>query len=209
MDGTEAVSPRAEPLLSELRAFNARGAFPSSVLGSLLAAPAAIAEVAQRLLDENFPSTLHQDILDAVGLSLEALQSSGARRRDPKFREAVLVAYQFRCAMCGLDMRIGSVTVGLEAAHIKWHQANGPDSVDNGFAFCTLHHKLFDLGAFTVGADHRVLVSEQVNGSRSVEEALFRYHGGAMTVPRRSEQLPRPEYLEWHLREVFKLNALP
>ena len=38
-------------------------------------------------------------------------------------------------------------TLGIEAAHIKWHQAGGPDTEDNGLALCTLHHKRFDRGA--------------------------------------------------------------
>lgn len=198
-----------DPPRTELRDANARGSFDADTMQDLLDRPEAIAEAAQQLLEDNFPETIHQDILDAVGLSVDRFTVAVRRARDPNFRSAVLVAYQYRCAMCGLDLRVGTLTVGLEAAHIKWHQARGPDSVDNGIAFCSMHHKLFDVGAFTVAEDHRLLVSEQVNGSQAVDDVLLRHHGQSMAVPRRAEELPRPEFLRWHLSEVFKQRALP
>jgi putative restriction endonuclease len=194
--------------VSELRAANARGEFSPDVQAELLKQPGAIESVARQVLEENFPETLHRDILDAVGLN-DATSAASRRRRDPNFRAAVLVAYQYRCAMCGLDLRLGNVTVGLDAAHIKWHQAKGPDTVDNGIVFCTLHHKLFDFGAFTVSNELRFLVSEHVNGSRAVDEVLLRYHGQALDKPRRAEERPNPEHLTWHRSEVFKERALP
>lgn len=201
-------SSNDDPLRTELRRAKARGAFPDDVQRMFRRQPGAIGAVAQQLLEQSFPQTLHQDILDAVGLG-DDLVVATRRRRDPNFRNAVLVAYQYRCAMCGLDLRVGTLTIGLEAAHIKWHQARGPDSVDNGIAFCSLHHKLFDFGAFTVADDHRVLVSEQVNGSPAVDDVLLKHHGRVMTLPRRQEELPKPEFLSWHLSEVFKQRALP
>jgi putative restriction endonuclease len=197
-----------DPPVSVLRSARAQGAFPADVQQELLAHPQRIAEVAQQLLADNFPETLHQDILDAVGLSVDYTVAV-RRRRDPNFRSEVLVAYQYRCAMCGLDLRLGQISVGLEAAHIKWHQARGPDSVDNGVAFCSMHHKLFDFGAFTIAKDHRLLVSEQVNGSAAVDEVLLRHHGASISLPRRPEHHPRPDFLQWHEREVFKQRALP
>jgi hypothetical protein len=44
------------------------------------------------------------------------------------------------------------------------HQAGGPETESNGFAPCSLHHKTFDLGAFTV-SDGILLVSDQANGT--------------------------------------------
>jgi len=40
--------------------------------------------------------------------------------------------------------------VGVEAAHVRWFQFDGPDTTNNGLAPCAKHHKMFDLGAFTV-----------------------------------------------------------
>ncbi len=50
------------------------------------------------MLDAHFPESIRQDVLDAVGLSLEPEDAGGgdpaARRRDPAFRDKVLLAYE-------------------------------------------------------------------------------------------------------------------
>jgi len=202
-------SSNSDARISELRAANALDAFTPEVQAELLKEPGTIELVAHELLEANFPETIHRDILDAVGLSESSDVPAQRRRRDPNFRAAVMVAYQYRCAMCGLDLRLGSVTVGLDAARIQWFQAKGPDKVANGVALCTLHHKLFDLGAFTVSLEHRFLVSEHVNGSKAVEEVLLRHHGFFLTLPRPTEKQPHHLHLQWHAREVFKERAIP
>ncbi|ABM96819.1 phosphorothioated DNA-binding restriction endonuclease [Methylibium petroleiphilum] len=200
----------SDPLKSELRAAGARGHFFADVAEELERRPALIGRVAQRVLDAHFPETLHEDILAAVGLEVsEETESTTRRRRDPNFRNAVLQAYQYRCAVCELDLRIGSITVGLEAAHVKWHQARGPDAVHNGVALCSLHHKLFDLGAFHIGADRRILVSEQVHGTSRFEEVLLRHHGALALEPVRSEHKVLRDFVGWHFDQVFKKEARP
>jgi putative restriction endonuclease len=110
--------------------------------------------------------------------------------------------------VCGLDVRLGNVTVALEAAHIQWHQAGGPDAEPNGLALCALHHKVFDLGAFTVDAG-RVLVSELVNGSAECDYVLLRHHGRDLRRPVQTESAPQAEFLAWHRKEVFKERPRP
>lgn len=106
------------------------------------------AAIATRILERHFPESLHQDILNAVGLTLET--STTRRKRDPAFRQRVLKAYEYRCAVCDFDVRLGFVSIALDAAHIRWHLAGGPETEDNGLALCVLHYKTFDLGAFTI-----------------------------------------------------------
>ncbi|MFP3435083.1 HNH endonuclease, partial [Paraburkholderia sp. SIMBA_061] len=86
-------------------------------------------------------------------------------------------AYEHRCAVCDFDVRIGAKTLCIEAAHIKWHSAGGPDDISNGIALCTMHHKLFDLGAFTLDKNRQFLVSERVTGNNGFDLWLARYHG--------------------------------
>jgi putative restriction endonuclease len=130
-----------------------------------------------------------------------------AQKRDPKFRQRVLTAYEYRCAVCGFDVRLGSVSIALDAAHIRWHQAQGPDIESNGLALCTIHHKTFDLGVFTVNLEGVFLVSDQANGTSGFGELLLKHHGQAIRPPQRPEHKPEPEFLDWHGREVFKGQA--
>ena len=116
----------------------------------------------------------------------------------------VLRAYDSRCAVCELDVRMDGQPVGIEAAHIRWHSAGGPGRVANGMALCVLHHKFFDSGLFTVASDLTVLVGGMVAGD-SAEALLNRYGGLVLSVvPDRPEQRPASEYLEWHARAVFR-----
>jgi putative restriction endonuclease len=99
---------------------------------------------------------------------------------------------------------MGSVSVALDAAHVRWHQAGGPDTEDNGLALCSLHHKLLDLGAYTVGPQGVVLVSDQATGTDGFVEALLRHHTKPVRKAQRPEWNPGPAHLDWHAREVFK-----
>lgn len=126
----------------------ARGGFPVPIYEAVTADPFLTISLAHSLLEAHFPFTLHDDILSAVGLDSFAITKRS--RRDPQFRNRILTAYEYRCAVCDYDLRLGNTHIGLEAAHIMWHQAGGPDTEANGLALCVLHRKLFDLGAFTL-----------------------------------------------------------
>lgn len=197
-----------DPTLRELRAKNAIGHFPAELTRQLTRRPTLIGELALRVLSDHFPTSIHQDILDAVGLSIEP-PAPGIPPRDPEFRIRILRAYGYRCALCGLDLRINNLTIALDAAHIRWHQAGGPDVETNGIALCSLHHKLFDLGAFTIVEHGKVLVSEQVHGAAGFEEALLNYHCKRVAAPTHPEHAPSSEYLAWHRSQVFKERPRP
>ncbi|SAK40897.1 hypothetical protein AWB77_00280 [Caballeronia fortuita] len=213
----DSIVRRSDVRKTELRELNATGHFSPDVQQLLQSEPRALTAIARLLLVAHFPESIHSDVLDAVGLALDdetvlapdTNASAERRRRDPEFRGAVLAAYQYRCALCDLDLRIGNMTIGLEAAHIKWHQASGPDLVENGIALCCLHHKLFDLGAFTLGDDRRVLVSEKAHGSGRFDEILLRHHGGQANAPVQREHYPAQPFVAWHREQVFKGGARP
>jgi putative restriction endonuclease len=195
-----------DPTKRSLLATDARGNFADDVQGAFRSDPALATEIAVRLLEHHFPESLHQDILAAVGLYLDVV-SSQKRKRDPQFRKRVLVAYEYACAVCGFDVRLGAVSVALDAAHVRWHQAGGPDEESNGLALCVLHHKLFDLGAFTLNDGRVLLVSNQTHGTRGFQDALLRHHGIPVRPPQRPEWKPAAAHLDWHRREVFKGEA--
>lgn len=180
-----------------------RGGFNPEVYHALQTDPQLFREVVQTLLDANFPATLHEEILQAVGIDLGE-PSPAKKRRDPEFRERVLRAYEYRCAICGFDIRLDLTPIALEAAHIKWHHAGGPDIETNGLALCTLHHKLFDRGAFTLSPELEIMVSDRAHGSQGFDQWLLRFHGHQIQPPQRVSYLPDQSFRNWHVREVFK-----
>ncbi len=189
-----------------------RGGLPEPIYDTLRADPRLASEVARDLLSAHFPETRHDDILQAVGLDPEFAAGSRRKMRDPGFRRVVLRAYEHRCAVCGFDVRLGARSVALDAAHIKWHQAGGPDDVQNGLALCVLHHKLFDEGAFTLSPPAErsvVLVSEAAIGTTGFDEWLGRFHKQAVRTPVRQTYHPNARFLAWNVREVFQSPERP
>ena len=182
--------------------------FPPNIHDALRQNPDLIRKAAQYLLQEHFQESYYEDLIQDVGLALPpAGRWTFQVARDPAFRASVLAAYAERCAVCGFDLRLGSSSVGLDAAHIRWKQASGPDHETNGLALCTLHHRLFDRGAFTVSPEYRVLVSEQIVGE-ALGSTLLRHHREPVRAPALlSSQQPLREHLIWHREQVFKEPA--
>ena len=160
-------------------------------------------EIIHSLLDAHFPSSIHEDILQAVGIEFP-LPIFNQQRSNINFRANILRAYEYKCAACGFDVKLGTSPIALEASHIRWRQANGPDIEVNGLALCSLHHKLFDRGAFTLSQQLEILVSDDAHGSVGFEEWLMRFHGEEINFPQRQSYYPHESFIDWHIREVFQ-----
>jgi putative restriction endonuclease len=193
-----------DPLKSELRENGISGGFPKNIYEAFLSDRRFLERVVRVLLEAHFPASMHDDILNEIGLSITA---SSTPRRDPQFRYEVIRAYEHRCAVCGYDLRIGASDLGLEAAHIKWHQAGGPDEVPNGLALCAIHHKALDRGAIGLSAELTILVSSELYGQNWVAEWFESFKGKAVRLPVQTEWQPKPEYVGWHNEQVFRKPA--
>ena len=213
--GVEAVSRSKSDDLhkSSLIRYKIRGGLRKADYKMLLADDRLMQEAASQLLEAHFPQSMHGDIREAVGLSDNRIRrEAGAVRediskpRDPNFRREVLRAYEYRCAVCEYDLRLGDELLGLEAAHIRWHAADGPDEIQNGLALCGFHHKAFDRGAWGLQPDdrgYRILISSEVHGQSRALRWLRDYRGKGLQFPQREDWLPDEKFVRWHYREVF------
>ncbi len=210
--GTLSRTASGDLLVRELREQGVKGGFPESVYNLFLRRPGLVREAAQGLLDAHFPESLHDDIRVATSIPYAGeVKEAADRRRDPAFRHQVLREYEYRCAVCNFDVRLGDSLIGLEAAHIKWFAAGGPDQVKNGLALCGLHHKALDRGAFglkAAGMDYKVLVSSEVHGLSDPVRWFLDYHDNLLRPPRNCLFVPDPEFVDWHYREVFRQPPL-
>ena len=201
---------------TDLRRHDIHGGLTEADYAAFRSDPSLARHVADELVAMHFPFTLHDEVLEATGIP-ERLGLSGEqghdedwvtgrrRRRDSHFRGRVLNAYGSRCAVCKFAGRIGGTPLALEAAHIKWHEAKGPDVVENGLSLCALHHDLFDSGAFTILPELKVIVADVIQGA-GVTAALGRYHGEPLRAPPlEGFPQPDPKFLSWHRKEVFKV----
>jgi putative restriction endonuclease len=198
----------------ELRSTGAAGRLAPELRTALRREPALLGRLARILLDLHFPPSLHDELCEAVGLEWEwepegpvHLPDAGPRdrrRRDGRMRELVLTAYEYQCAFCGYDGRIGAVPVGLEAAHVRWWAFDGPDDIDNGLCLCSLHHKLFDKGVLGIGEGHRILVSRRFVGrSPAARDHVIALAGRQLTGPQPGTAPVAAHHRTWHARQVF------
>ena len=177
------------------------GGFPRAIHAALQANEEISERITRELVESHFPETLHDEVQRAPGIDSDFVQSRRLRR-DSRFREAVLAAYGHLCAVCDFAVRLNDSPIALEAAHIKWHRARGPDQIRNGIALCALHHRLFDKGAFTLSPYRNVVVAKSASG-QGFDESLGRFDSKPISLPARDVDAPDPRFSKWHAREVF------
>ncbi|MBM6607478.1 HNH endonuclease [Enterobacteriaceae bacterium RIT814] len=189
-----------QPPAGELAAFNVAGGFDEEHFALLVKNKNLIGSLAQKILEDHFPESIQEEIADEMGFDIQQIR----KVRDPLFRQQVLRAYNYQCAICGFNLRHDNVPVGLEAAHIKWKQHGGPCEIPNGLALCAIHHKAFDKGSIGLDENMRVLVSAAVNGGEVVERLFWDFSGKPIALPGVKGNYPREGFVEWHRREVFR-----
>ncbi|MFF9088979.1 phosphorothioated DNA-binding restriction endonuclease [Streptomyces sp. NPDC014991] len=198
----------------DLRETGATGRLAPGLRDALRSEPELLGRMARLLLDRHFPPSLHSELCESAGLETEpgdVVRLPVVRRqRDRRMRELVLTAYEYRCAFCGYDGRIGTVPVGLEAAHVRWWAFGGPDDVDNGLCLCSLHHKLFDKGVLGIDGGHRVLVSQRFVGhSPAAREHVIALAGRPLLGPQPGARPVAAGHLAWHAGQVFHGTPRP
>ena len=101
----------------------------------------------EALVARYFPE--HRDQLAAivgeqpVAPSTEALHD-GLPGRDAAFRHTILEIYDYRCAACGIRVKIDYDLSLVEAAHLIPFGVSRNDKPDNGLALCPNHHWAMD-----------------------------------------------------------------
>lgn len=207
------------PVMSALRA--TVGHLPDDLATVVTTDPAGTELIVERLLNEFFPRTMHEDILAAVGIAPTIVSDvrdvdparAPLRYRNPRFRDNVLRAYEHQCAATGFRAALGGSYFGCEAAHVKWHAYGGPDDVSNGIALAPTIHKLFDAGAWTLSDRRRIIVSKEFTGSDHAVTLVRSLHGQPLRNPLPGESPVSEEFIRWHreaaLGGVFRTPGLP
>jgi putative restriction endonuclease len=121
--------------------------------------------------------------------------------RASQFRPSVLRAYSYRCAVCGIALKL------VDAAHIVPVAYPGStDEVTNGLALCKLHHAAYDNGLLGVFPDYRIALHPEAeqrlraarldSGLEAFREAL----PSQIRLPGVADVRPLPRHLRLGLR---------
>lgn len=131
-----------------------------------------------------------------------ALRTIKQRLHQTTFREAVITAYNGRCALSGLP-----VPRLLDAAHIvsDSNEKLGQPVVSNGIPLSKIHHAAFDAHLIGIDPDYRLHVSEKllVKEDGPMLEALKRLNGGSIQLPVRDQDWPNRDRLAMRY-ELFR-----
>ena len=128
------------------------------------------------------------------------------------FRQAVIEAYDYKCAFCGMKIKTpDSLLWEVEAAHIVPNSEKGKDDIFNGLSLCHLHHWAFDAGWFTLQDDYKIQVSLKVNSLPSDFGRMGDYDfiralsnkNSKMLLPKRKEIYPHQNAISWHRENKF------
>ena len=118
-----------------------------------------------------------------------ALRAVKQRLHQASFREAVITAYNGRCALSGLPEPLL-----LDAAHIisDKDERLGQPVVPNGIPLSKIHHAAFDAHLIGIDPDYRLHVSERllVQKDGPMLESLKRLNGGVIHLPSRIKDRP-------------------
>ena len=134
-----------------------------------------------------------------------ALRAVKQRLHQASFREAVISAYNGRCALSGLpEQRL------LDAAHIisDKNERLGQPIVPNGLPLSKIHHAAFDAHLIGIDPDYRLYVSGRLldQNDGPMLEALKQLNGEALHLPNRAKDRPDRDRLAIRF-ERFKAAA--
>ncbi len=170
--------------------------------------PETIAVQSQIAIDQFFERPKERDdaieeesVLLPMGPT-ETVRSMRVRLVQGFFRDTVLTSYEFRCAICRLN-----IIEMLNASHIiPWRQ-NVDRRADprNGLALCVLHDRAFDRGLLTLDSNFQIVLSQRlrkVTGSDLQTAVFTNIEGQEITMPQRFS--PDPIALSFHREHIFQ-----
>jgi len=145
---------------------------------------------------------------EAMAPALErqyALREVKQRLHQSTFREAVLQAYDGRCALSGLPE-----SLLIDAAHIisDKDERLGQPVVPNGLPLSKIHHAAFDSHLIGIDPDYSVHVSERLLAQKDgpMLEAIKQLNGRSILLPSRMRDRPDRDRLAQRF-EAFKEAA--
>lgn len=173
---------------------------PTSKKESLPTKSYEVQKIVKKLIES--PRNENYDPVDKNKKFTKTTRESALRSRG--FRQAVIEAYNCKCAVCGMKIKSpDSLSWEVEAAHIVPNCSLGRDDICNGIALCHLHHWAFDVGWITLLDDYKIQVSSQVDCLGYEFFRAFVDKNVTIGLPQRDEIHPHLNAMSWHRQNVF------
>ncbi|MCY3740350.1 MAG: HNH endonuclease [Candidatus Poribacteria bacterium] len=123
--------------------------------------------------------------------------------RSAGFRKAIMKIYEYKCAVCELDIRTTSGASITDAAHIIPFSVSYNDDVRNGLSLCKSHHWAFDARLFSLNETYHVIVPPISHEHEPTERMLSELRDQRIWTPSLERHRPHQEALTWHRERVM------
>lgn len=165
----------------------------------------AIATQAEIVFENTVSASVEADKVNTIEPpqgETEFVRHVRTRRVQSFFRRAVMVGYDYSCAISGL-----SIPDLLIASHIIPWSIDEKRRADptNGIALNALYDRAFDRGHIAISDDYHILLSKNLQNHMKDNEAvdeLFKIEGKQLNLPHRF--LPDLNAIKYHRENVFK-----
>jgi hypothetical protein len=130
--------------------------------------------------------------------------------RDGRFGIRIRQLYHDRCSLCNIGFRIGSLAVGMDAAHIVPVEKGGViGNLRNGILLCKNHHALFDGNAWTMDEDLAIRVApDKALRESALGNHILDVEGKRLeNLPSNPINYPAVEAIRWRMQEFDKAWA--
>jgi putative restriction endonuclease len=135
-----------------------------------------------------------------------ALRLVQQRLHQASFRDAVIAAYDGRCALSNLPER-----TLLDAAHIiaDGDEKLGQPVVPNGLPLSKIHHAAFDAHLIGIDADRKIHIADRLMSQKDgpVLDSLKLLQGSSLRMPRRSKDAPDRDRLAYRFERFCRANG--
>ncbi len=133
------------------------------------------------------------------------VREAKTRLHQASFREAVLFAYDKKCAITGLSSQ-----KLLEAAHIIPDQLIGKNQpIANGIALSRLHHKAYDANLIGIDPDYKIHISDELifgGDNRFLKVGILDFKGRYINPPKNIAMYPNKDYLARRFEQYERQN---
>ena len=124
--------------------------------------------------------------------------------RNAGFRKAIMKIYDYKCAVCALDIRTASGASITDAAHIIPFSVFYNDDIRNGLSLCKSHHWAFDARLFSLNETYHVIVPPISHEHEPTERMLSELRDKRIWTPPVERHCPNQEALAWHRERVMR-----
>ncbi len=118
--------------------------------------------------------------------------------RNRLFPRVIRDLYDNTCCVCSQSATVAGSTL-IDGAHIMPFAEFYNDDPRNGLALCKNHHWAFDIGAWSLNEEGRIITSPKLESSAGFLEA-----DRPIALPKDTSCKPDPQALAWHRTHIFK-----